>query len=169
MLSAFGSGICSTVCTGRTVAGFWQRGAASSRPAAPRGASFPRDARRRLVAETHFQFVGVDVDVHARGRERQVQRAHGIQADGDPLAADAFQRLRKQLAAHGTAVDEKRLVRARGLGPVPPRQPGRGCACRLRCGRLRACSPPSRDRKRRTHAVAQIPVAEAVVDGFGRC
>ena len=77
------------------------------------------NARPGLVAEAYFQFVGVDVDIDAGWRQRKMQRAHWVHADGDAFAANALQRLRKQRTAHGAAIDEKSLMCARGLGLFP--------------------------------------------------
>ena len=72
-----------------------------------------------LVAETHFQLVGVHVDVHHVRRHLDVQYADGIMPDGHALAAAVLQRLRQDLTADGAPVDDKRLARAIRSGLKP--------------------------------------------------
>ena len=75
--------------------------------------------KQMLVAETHFQLVGVHVDVHHVRRHLDVQYADGIMSDGHALAAAVLQRLRQDLTADGTPVDDKRLARAVRSGLKP--------------------------------------------------
>ena len=64
----------------------------------------------RLVPESDFQLVGMDVHVHRFIGDREMQGAGRKLSDHDPLPAGSLHRLAQQPAVHHTAVDEKVLM-----------------------------------------------------------
>ena len=105
------------------------------------------------------------VYVHAGGRQRHGQGAHGIRADGDPPFAYLFQYLGQKPAAHRAPVDVKALMGPGGLGQIPHPNAAENAHAAAACvhhhGFFRGFRPVYGKQR-----MLQAAVAKAVIDLF---